>query len=268
MKKPVVRVLIALLAVTGTFTFSGCKNSTNSNIPPDAEAITTVDDYTYCVQYDPENESDRIIKVDLKTSRIDTVFSDVKIEHVHLLDNGIIIQSYNSYNLTISPRDLWFLYTPTDILLPIIQECGNVVFSSDHLSTYVYFINNENDADFSYQLKYDSVAYELYYSDLNESSVKKKKDDIEIYASKHQVQNFHWLDGTWRYQDAEIRILFGSKTIIIFLDTEVMYNGDFVIEDNQIVYNRKNGYSSVLDIDYQNKCIGDFSHGVRFVKVN
>lgn len=268
MKKPVIRVLIALLAVTGTFTFCGCKNSKSSNIPPDAEAITTVDDYTYCVQYDPENESDRIIKVDLKTSRIDTVFSDVRIEHVHLLDNGIIIQSYNSYNLTISPRDLWFLYTPTDILLPIIQECGNVVFSSDHLSTYVYFINNENDADFSYQLKYDSVAYELYYSDLNESSVNKKKDDVKSYASKHQVSNDDWLNGIWRYQNGKIVIDNNAKIIETSMDGEIMYRGSFVIEDNQIVYDRKNGYSSVLDIDFQNKCIGDFSHGVRFVKVN
>ena len=94
MKKTIIQVLIALLAVTETSTFSGCMNKKDATIPPNAEAITTVDDFTYCVQYDPEHESDHIIKVDLKTSRIDTVFSDVKIEHVHLLDNGIIIQSY------------------------------------------------------------------------------------------------------------------------------------------------------------------------------
>lgn len=265
MKKPVIRVLIALLAVTGTFIFCGCKNSKSSNIPPDAEAITTVDDFTYCVQYDPEHESDHIIKVDLKTSRIDTVFSDVKIEHVHLLDNGIIIQSYNSYQYF---RTLWFIYTPTDILMPIITKCGNVVFTPDHLSTYVYFVNNLEDADFSYEQTTDSVAYELYYSDLKESIVNKKKDDVESYASKHQVSNDDWLNGIWRYQNGKIVIDNNAKIIETSMDGEIMYRGSFVIEDNQIVYDRKNGYSSVLDIDYQNKCIGDFSHGVRFVKVN
>ena len=263
MKKQIIRVLIALLAVTGTFTFSGCKNSTNSKIPPDAEAITTVDDYTYCVQYDPENEIDRIIKVDLKTSRIDTVFYDVKIEHVHLLDNGIIIQSYNSYQYF---RTLWFLYTPTDVLMPIITECGNVVFSSDHLSTYVYFHNNLDDAEFSYQLTIDSVAYELYYSELNEGSVKKKKRDVETYASKHQVRNDDWLNGTWRWESSRISINNRAKTIEMSTYGEIWYRGSFVIEDNKIVYDRKNGYSSYLDIDWKNKCIGDFRKGVVFVK--
>ena len=70
-----------------------------------------------------------------------------------------------------------------------------------------------------------------------------------------------WLDGNWRYRATyygitqEVRVGISGSTIVVLMNGEHYYTGDFYIDDDALYYNSRNGSSDYLIIDRANKCL-------------
>ena len=78
-------------------------------------------------------------------------------------------------------------------------------------------------------------------------------------ASMNSQSNLSWLDGNWRYRmtsygiTQEVRVGISGSTIVVLMNGEHYYTGDFSIDGNTLRYNRRNGSCDVLYIDKANK---------------
>lgn len=70
-----------------------------------------------------------------------------------------------------------------------------------------------------------------------------------------------WLDGNWRYRATyygitqEVRVGISGSTIVVLMNGEHYYTGDFYIDDDALYYNSRNGSSDYLIIDRANRCL-------------
>ena len=73
--------------------------------------------------------------------------------------------------------------------------------------------------------------------------------------------NLSWLDGNWRYKTTyygitqEMRVGISGSTIVVLMNGEHYYTGNFSIDGNTLRYNSRNGSCDVLYIDKANKCL-------------
>lgn len=80
-------------------------------------------------------------------------------------------------------------------------------------------------------------------------------------ASMNSQSNLSWLDGNWRYRmtsygiTQEVRVGISGSTIVVLMNGEHYYTGDFSIDGNTLRYNRRNGSCDYLIIDKANKCL-------------
>lgn len=81
----------------------------------------------------------------------------------------------------------------------------------------------------------------------------------DSYSNSYSDEDLSWLDGNWRYQMTvygstnEIRVGISGNTIVVLIDGECYYMGDFSIDGNTLRYNSRNGSSDYLIIDRTNK---------------
>jgi len=278
---------IIISIVTSAMLFlSSCSNnsdsvdstdSTPSIIPEDAEYIATYGNYMYCALNLIDENSHAFLKIDTKTKRIDTLEYDVinyMIEKYKALDDGIVYVIKDGYG-NMEDGSLEFLQIPEDKVINIFDllntlslggTLGDVTFHSDYLSSSIRFVNNSEEAQATYEFTYDSFPFNISYSDLKN---KKVISAIEQSAKSYINQNDNsWLTGTWKYQEDGVYIDNSTGKIKVLMTGEIQYNGSFEVEGNKLIYDRKNGYYSSLDIDWEGKCIGDLRHGLRFRKVS
>lgn len=281
--------IIKFIVTSAMLFLSSCSNnnsdsvdstdSTPSIIPEDAEYIATYGNYMYCALNLIDENSHAFLKIDTKTKRIDTLEYEndainYLIEKYKALDDGIVYVIKDGYG-NMGEGSLEFLQIPEDKVIHIFDllntlsldgTLGDVTFHSDYLSSSIRFVNNSEEAQGTYEFTYDSFPFNISYSDLKN---KKVISAIEQSAKSYINQNDNsWLTGTWKYQEDGVYIDNSTGKIKVLMTGEIQYNGSFEVEDNKIIYDRKNGYYSSLDIDWEGKCIGDLRHGLRFRKVS
>lgn len=281
--------IIKFIVTSAMLFLSSCSNnnsdsvdstdSTPSIIPEDAEYIATYGNYMYCALNLIDENSHAFLKIDTKTKRIDTLEYEndainYLIEKYKALDDGIVYVIKDGYG-NMEEGSLEFLQIPEDKVINIFDllntlsldgTLGDVTFHSDYLSSSIRFVNNSEEAQATYEFTYDSFPFNISYSDLKN---KKVISAIEQSAKSYINQNDNsWLTGTWKYQEDGVYIDNSTGKIKVLMTGEIQYNGSFEVEDNKLIYDRKNGYYSSLDIDWEGKCIGDLRHGLRFRKVS
>ena len=93
-----------------------------------------------------------------------------------------------------------------------------------------------------------------YETDMAQNVSRKAKNN----KSKDKLS---WLDGNWRYKTTyygitqEVRVGISGSTIVVLMNGEHYYTGDFSIDGNTLRYNRRNGSCDYLIIDKANKCL-------------
>jgi len=64
-------------------------------------------------------------------------------------------------------------------------------------------------------------------------------------------QGPEWIQGTWVYPSSygTSKVVINGDNIAVYMDGSLVYNGSYVIEDGNLVYNRHNGMSDYIIID-------------------
>lgn len=100
-------------------------------------------------------------------------------------------------------------------------------------------------------ISYNVNAYN-YKTDIAQNVSSKAKNN-------KSNEDLSWLDGNWRYRMTiygrtyETRIGISGNTIVVLMNGEHYYTGDFSIDGNILRYNRRNGSCDILYIDKVNK---------------
>lgn len=84
---------------------------------------------------------------------------------------------------------------------------------------------------------------------------KKMEREKQAFEQEQREDAESWIQGNWKAGTpyGEIRVGIADDCIAVFVDRQPRYTGPYTIEENKIVYDRRNGYGSYILIDYNNK---------------
>jgi len=91
-----------------------------------------------------------------------------------------------------------------------------------------------------------------YETDIAQNVSRKTKNN----KSKDRLS---WLDGNWRYKMSylgitqEVQVRINGNSIVVFMNGERYYAGEYSIDGNVLRYNRRNGSADILYLDRTNK---------------
>lgn len=91
-----------------------------------------------------------------------------------------------------------------------------------------------------------------YETDIAQNVSRKTKNN----KSKDRLS---WLDGNWRYKMSysgitqEVQVRISGNSIVVFMNGERYYAGEYSIDGNVLRYNRRNGSADILYLDRTNK---------------
>lgn len=108
---------------------------------------------------------------------------------------------------------------------------------------YVYgFIDKLGNTTFS-QSDFDKL---LAYEKQQQEKQKAEEEARRIAAMKPD-----WIQGTWVYSSSfgTSKVVINGDNIAVYMDGSLVYNGSYVIEDGNLVYNRHNGMSDYIILD-------------------
>lgn len=235
-------------------------------------------------------ENNLIVRYTPSSHKFDTLFNFDVLCHkyercgfVRVIDYKVVEQGALLFAEFERYRAVYLLCIPTGEILDVVIDCGNVTFADSYMSTYRYFdVNDDYVCAADYES--DSVYFRIEYSDLSKRNFSKtmaskneQYSEYEIaaernWANKHVKKEdsgggLDWLKGQWVNCFDIVEINMECMFMVVGKTSgEVVYQGRFTIENGQIVYERQNGYCSTLDIDNNNKRIGDSRAGVWFSK--
>lgn len=234
-------------------------------------------------------ENNLIVKYTPSNHKFDTLFnSDIlcnKFERcgfVRVIDYKVVEHGALLFAEFERYRAVYLLRIPTCEIMDVVINCGNVTFADSYMSTYRYMDVNDDYACAA-EYEYDSMYFRLEYSDLSKKNFSKtmalknkQYTEFEIaaernWANRHMRKEssgggLDWLKGQWVNGSDIIEINMECMFMVAATNGNVIYQGRFTIENGQIVFDRRNGHCSTLDIDNNNKRIGDSRAGLWFSK--
>ena len=105
----------------------------------------------------------------------------------------------------------------------------------------------------------DGIEWIKYSDSTTIDSLEGTNMAIDNDSNSCSDENLSWLDGNWRYKTTfygrtqEVRVGISGNTIVVVMNGEHYYTGNFSIDSNTLRYNSQNGSSDYLIIDRTNK---------------
>lgn len=218
-------------------------------------------------KWDDWNKDSKIILVDSKGKTYGVADSIGKELSTYQLYPNIAnsepnhIQAYDDYFIS-EYRDTLQCDNGARLVTWSVMDANNLPYDTKD-KTVRYFIDNYGNSTLSPN---QSQAMEQHINEVIESLRRQHNQQLVAERQRQEEEERQrqreWLYGTWEYNGTIDmgRYLGGvkrvtSKLVItednlkVYDNGELEYNGSYEIEDNRIVYDRHNGYSSVLPFD-------------------
>lgn len=100
-------------------------------------------------------------------------------------------------------------------------------------------------------------------------TAKQAKPKKKSKSTKSQSRDTSWMQGNWRYRMSsplgtlETRIGITENKILVMMNGQRYYYGPYSIDGNKLYYNRSNGCSDYILIDWTNRrLMADESHAM------
>lgn len=125
-------------------------------------------------------------------------------------------------------------------------------YSDDYVGIYGYVDMNGNET-FTHR-DYDKIKSAQFEADMKRDREKQEREREE--AERRRTESIKsWIQGNWKcnYSYGEVRVGIAENCIVVIANGKREYTGFFTIEDDHIVYDRHNGYSSYIIIDEKNQ---------------
>ena len=125
-------------------------------------------------------------------------------------------------------------------------------YSDDYIGIYGY-VDLKGNETFTWQ-DYDKIKAAAMNAEMkkNQEKLRREKEEAE---QRHMESVKSWIQGNWRCNTpyGEVRLGISDDYIVVFSNGRPVYTGTYTIEDNHIVYDRHDGYSSYVIIDAGNQ---------------
>ena len=125
-------------------------------------------------------------------------------------------------------------------------------YSDDYIGLYGY-VDLKGNETFTWQ-DHDKIKAAAMNAEMEKNQEKLRREKQE--AEQRQMESVKsWIQGNWKCNTpyGELRLGISGDYITVFSNGRPDYTGTYTIEDNHIVYDRHDGYSSYVIIDAANQ---------------
>lgn len=141
----------------------------------------------------------------------------------------------------------------------VAAKYSNVIgeFSEGLAAVYLYgenticgFVDKNGNDTFT---KEDWEKLDQYEQKQLQTEAKRIEEELlrEEEARRMAAMKPDWIQGTWVYSSSfgASKVVISGDNIAVYMDGSLVYNGSYVIEDENLVYNRHNGMSDYIILD-------------------
>lgn len=124
-------------------------------------------------------------------------------------------------------------------------------FSEGLARAYLYCGDEESMYGFIDKLGNTTFSQSDFDKLLAYEKQQQEKQKAEEEARRIAAMKPDWIQGTWVYPSSygTSKVVINGDNIAVYIDGSLVYNGSYVIEDGNLVYNRHNGMSDYIILD-------------------